>query len=68
LNAAGLSPLRLFRPFLYAYLCGGAAGCLYRLLPAPDGMRRLKQWDAEITADVLANILQPGRLPSSIRT
>jgi lipopolysaccharide export system permease protein len=24
-------------------------------------MRRLKQWDAEITADVLANILQPGR-------
>src|SRR5258706_15074981 len=28
---------------------------------APDGMRRLKQWDAEITADVLANILQPGR-------
>jgi len=28
---------------------------------APDGMRRLKQWDAEITADVLTNILQPGR-------
>jgi len=27
---------------------------------APDGMRRLKQWDAEITADVLTNILQPG--------
>jgi lipopolysaccharide export system permease protein len=28
---------------------------------APDGMRRIKQWDAEITADVLANILQAGR-------
>ena len=28
---------------------------------APDGMRRIKQWDAEITADVLTNILQPGR-------
>jgi lipopolysaccharide export system permease protein len=28
---------------------------------APDGMRRLKNWDAEITADVLTNILQPGR-------
>ena len=28
---------------------------------APDGMRRLKRWDAEITADVLTNILQPGR-------
>jgi lipopolysaccharide export system permease protein len=24
-------------------------------------MRRIKQWDAEITADVLTNILQPGR-------
>src|SRR5258705_12298052 len=24
-------------------------------------MRRLKQWAAKITADVLANILQPGR-------
>ena len=28
---------------------------------APDGMRRIKQWDAEITADILTNILQPGR-------
>jgi lipopolysaccharide export system permease protein len=28
---------------------------------APEGMRRIKQWDAEITADVLTNILQPGR-------
>ena len=39
-------------------------------LPDPDklfnaglegNMRRIKQWDAEITADVLTNILQPGR-------
>jgi lipopolysaccharide export system permease protein len=28
---------------------------------APDGMRRIKQWDADITADVLTNVLQPGR-------
>jgi lipopolysaccharide export system permease protein len=61
MNAAGFSPFRLFRPFLYAtcvvaILVGFIAAYL-----APDGMRRLKQWDAEITADVLANILQPGR-------
>ena len=61
MNAAGLSPFRLFRPFLYAttvvaILVGFIAAYL-----APDGMRRLKRWDAEITADVLANILQPGR-------
>jgi lipopolysaccharide export system permease protein len=61
MNAAGLSPYRLFRPFLYA-------SCVVALLVAfiaaylkPEGMRRLKQWDAEITADVLGNILQPGR-------
>ena len=34
---------------------------LSRAYLAPDGMRRIKQWDAEITADVLTNILQPGR-------
>jgi lipopolysaccharide export system permease protein len=28
---------------------------------SPDGLRRIKQWDADITADVLTNILQPGR-------
>src|SRR5947199_45810 len=26
-----------------------------------QALRRIKQWDAEITADVLTNILQPGR-------
>jgi len=61
MNAAGFSPFRLFRPFFYAtcvvaLLVGFIAAYL-----APDGMRRLKQWDAEITADVLTNILQPGR-------
>src|ERR1700754_1462671 len=61
MNAAGFSPIRLFRPF-------GYATCVVALLVAfiasylsPDGLRRIKQWDAEITADVLANILQPGR-------
>lgn len=60
MNAAGFSPFRLFFPFFYAT-------CVVALLVpssppiAPDGMRRIKQWDAEITADVLTNILQPGR-------
>src|SRR5215471_3035712 len=61
MNAAGFSPFRLFRPFLYAtcvvaLLVGFIAAYL-----SPDGLRRLKHWDAEITADVLTNILQPGR-------
>jgi len=51
MNAAGFSPFRLFRPFFYAT-------CVVALLVT---LRRIKQWDAEITADVLTNILQPGR-------
>src|SRR5947208_4513171 len=61
MNAAGFSPFRLFRPFLYATLAVAGMVALISAYLAPDGMRRLEQWDAEITADVLANILQPGR-------
>jgi lipopolysaccharide export system permease protein len=61
MNAAGFSPFRLFRPFVYATMVVAALVAFIASYLAPDGMRRLKQWDAEITADVLANILQPGR-------
>jgi lipopolysaccharide export system permease protein len=61
MNAAGLSPFRLFRPFLYATLVVAIMVAFIASYFAPEGLRRLKQWDAEITADVLANILQPGR-------
>ena len=61
INAAGMSPLRLFRPFLYATVVVAILVAFIGSYLAPDGMRRLKRWDAEITADVLSNILQPGR-------
>src|ERR1700681_1040817 len=61
MNAAGLSPFRLFRPFLYATCVVAVMVAFIASYLAPDGMRRLKRWDAEITADVLTNILQPGR-------
>jgi lipopolysaccharide export system permease protein len=61
MNAAGFSPFRLFRPFLFATCVVALMVAFIGTYLAPDGMRRLKQWDAEITADVLANILQPGR-------
>jgi len=61
INAAGMSPFRLFRPFLYATCVVALIVAFIAAYLAPDGMRRIKQWDAEITADVLTNILQPGR-------
>src|ERR1700750_1163941 len=61
INAAGMSPYRLFRPFLYATLVVSILVAFIAAWMAPDGMRRIKLWDAEITADVLTNVLQPGR-------
>jgi lipopolysaccharide export system permease protein len=61
MNAAGFSPVRLFRPFVYATCVVAALVAFIAAYLAPDGLRRIKQWDAEITADVLANVLQPGR-------
>mgnify|MGYP002776877526 CR=1 FL=1 len=61
MNAAGMSPFRLFVPFAYATCVVAVLVTLIASFFAPDGLRRIKQWDAEITADVLANILQPGR-------
>src|SRR3569833_785197 len=61
MNAAGFSPLRLFYPFFYATCVVALLVAFIAAYLAPDGMRRIKQWDAEITADVLTNILQPGR-------
>src|SRR3954465_6375223 len=61
MNAAGFSPFRLFRPFFYPPCVVAILVAFIGSYLAPDGMRRIKQWDAEITADVLTNILQPGR-------
>ncbi|WP_213774700.1 LPS export ABC transporter permease LptF [Bradyrhizobium sp. dw_78] len=61
MNAAGFSPIRLFRPFIYATCVVALLVAFIAVYLAPDGMRRIKQWDADITADVLTNILQPGR-------
>ena len=61
MNAAGFAPLQMLRPFFYATLIVAAMVAFIAAYLAPDGMRRLKRWDAEITADVLTNVLQPGR-------
>jgi lipopolysaccharide export system permease protein len=61
MNAAGFSPFRLFRPFFYATIVVALLVSFIAAYLAPDGMRRIKQWDADITADVLTNVLQPGR-------
>jgi lipopolysaccharide export system permease protein len=60
MNAAGFSPFRLFYPFFYATCVVAILVTFVSAYLAPDGLRRIKQWGAEITADVLTNILKPG--------
>src|SRR5215471_9905806 len=61
MNAAGMPPWFLFRPFL-------AAGIVVSLLVAaistyvsPWGLRELRRWLTEVRADLVGNIVQPGR-------
>jgi lipopolysaccharide export system permease protein len=61
MNAAGFSPIRLFRPFIFATCVVALLVAFIAAYLAPEGLRRINQWDAEITADVLTNVLQPGR-------
>ena len=64
MNAAGLSPWRLLAPFVaagvvVALLCGGIAAYV-----SPLALRKLGEWSSQVRADILTNIVQPGRFTS----
>jgi lipopolysaccharide export system permease protein len=61
MNAAGLQPWGLFRPFLFVATVVSLAVLALSFYIAPEGLRRLKQWDFEISADVISNVLQTSR-------
>src|SRR5579871_1447451 len=61
MNAAGLQPWGLFRPFFYVATIVSLAVLALSFYIAPDGLRRLKVWDTEIAADVVGNVLQTSR-------
>src|ERR1700689_5250187 len=61
MNAAGMSPWRLVWPFLasavvVSILVGGIAAYV-----SPLSLRALRDWGAQVRADILTNIVQPGR-------
>ena len=61
LNAAGMAPWRLFRPFLVVALIVALLVLGLASYVAPWGLRELRDWGAKIRTDVVANIIQPGR-------
>lgn len=61
MSSAGMPPWRIFRPFVVVTAIVASLLAIDAAYLAPDGMRRIKFWNIQITTDVLANILQRGR-------
>ena len=60
-NAAGMSPWRLFRPLLRAAIVVALLVAVIAAYLAPEGLRQLRNWLSEVRADLVSNIVKPGR-------
>ena len=61
MNAAGVSPWRLLRPFLAAAAVVSLLVAVIAAYVSPRSLRELRDWGAQVRADILTNIVQPGR-------
>lgn len=61
MNAAGMSPWLLFRAFTIAALVVSLLVGAISTYFAPKGLRMLRDWLTTVRADVVTNIVQPGR-------
>jgi lipopolysaccharide export system permease protein len=64
MNAAGMPPWRLFLGFLTVTVLVSALVAVVSAYVAPKSLRELRRMAAEIRADLVANIVQPGRFTS----
>jgi lipopolysaccharide export system permease protein len=64
MNAAGMPPWRLFKPFLAATIVGSLMIAGIGAYVAPEGLRMLRRWLTEVRTDLITNIVQPGRFTS----
>jgi lipopolysaccharide export system permease protein len=61
MNAAGVSPWRLLKPFLGAAIVVSLLVAVIAAYVSPRSLRELRDWGAQVRADILTNIVQPGR-------
>ena len=61
MNAAGVSPWRLLRPFMAAAIVVSLLVAVIAAYVSPRSLRDLRDWAAQVRADILTNIVQPGR-------
>jgi lipopolysaccharide export system permease protein len=64
MNSAGMAPWRLFRPFLEAALVVALLVGFVSAYLSPKCLRELREWAAQVRADLVTNIVQPGRFIS----
>jgi len=61
MTAAGMSPWRVFRPFLMVACVVAAMVGFLSAYVSPKGLRELRDWGNQVKADVVTSIVQPGR-------
>jgi lipopolysaccharide export system permease protein len=61
MTASGMSPWRTFRPFLVVACVVAMLVCFISAYLAPKGLRELRDWATRVKADLVTNIIQPGR-------
>src|SRR5262245_3630414 len=61
MNAAGMPPARVFRPFLAAGICVSLLVAVLATYVSPASLRALRVWSNQVRTDLLTNSLQPGR-------
>jgi lipopolysaccharide export system permease protein len=61
MNAAGMSPWLLFRAFLSVAVVVSILVMAISAYFAPKGLRMLRDWLTEVRANVVSNLVQPGR-------
>ncbi len=61
MNAAGMSPWALFRPFLIMAIMVSAIMTVIGSWLGPLGLQTLNSWANEVRADLVTNVVQPGR-------
>ena len=64
MNAAGMSPWVLFRGFMAVAIVVSLMVAAISAYFAPEGLRMLRDWLTEVRANVVSNIVQPGRFTS----
>lgn len=64
MNAAGMSPWRVFSPFLIVALITAAGVFVVSAYVTPKALREMRIQLTKVRADLIANLMQPGRFTS----